>query len=247
MADEPYWNEHPDPDDGGGDGSGDGGVSGGGWGGGGGGGGGGGSGVGGGWGGGGGGGGGGGDSGWGWQWSGGDDEDDGDGQDKKFNAPFLKRSYSGYLLRQFKRLLTGTLSCELVPPVLIYIENDEDRAHTGCMLIRLVGTRRSFRIDSGLTEEQFEAGLAAFGYFNWAMTGEFQIQIKWQAGHYSHAVTGKIKLVIYGVDLGWRTAALSTWQTFATIRIVATDDGHEVWVNNIRGSINGNADILGTI
>ena len=72
-------------------------------------------------------------------------------------------------------------------------------------------------------------------YVSWARPGKFELQIKWQRGHYNHAECGQMQLVVFGLNQGWNVMPLSCWKKVAVIEI--TPD-HRVYVNDIRGKIN---------
>lgn len=150
------------------------------------------------------------------------------------NLPYLKTSKSGYLLSDKNGfLLTGSFQCTLPPPLIVEVgDGEEARKHLDCVLCGLTDSRRSFRIDKNISVN------ALYGYFSWARPGKFGIMMKWQSGHYDYAKLNKVRIAVYGVDLGWTIIPLTAWKSVVQIEIT-TD--YKVYVNNIRGRLDGNS------
>lgn len=219
MADDFYRDEHPS-EPGGGGGGGSGGGSGGGWSGG------------------GGGSGGGGSGGLTGDWRPGEDEpwtgrwiwEDDDGP----SLPYLRLSENGELLYDDDGyLLIGTERCKMCPAVLMFLDK-ESVSHLDCILCRLGGTTRRFQ--TGVFSDLF----LRYGMFSWQIPGKFELQAKWQAGHYDYTKLSEVDLKIYGVSFGPVALPLNAWRRIATIEV--TEDS--VYVNGIKGDVNGNSKFL---
>jgi len=160
------------------------------------------------------------------------------------NQPYLKRNPDGWLLTDgaMPELLTGSLICTWPPPLIVWIDGDSGHEHTRCLLVRCSGGR-GFEFDTspGLTEEQKASGMAAWGKFDWIRPGTFQIQAKWQAGHWDHAKIHSARFAAFGVDSGWSVLPLQKWVTVLTIKVTEND---KITVNNIRGRLDGNEKYL---
>lgn len=123
---------------------------------------------------------------------------------------------------------------------MIWIGGDNDHKHDDCVLCKLDDPERTCSVTYGpdVSDAERDAGLAAVVYWSWAKPGTFKFLAKWQAGHYNHAEIGNMKFEIYGVGLGSRTMPLESWVTVATITITKE---FEVWVNGVKGTVNGSA------
>lgn len=159
-----------------------------------------------------------------------DDEPEWGGDEpEKVNLPLLKVSRSGRLLRRGNYLLHGSLTCKLKPQILIYLPHESNATHLDCALYRITDPARTI-----YAETVASSRLKKF-YVSWARPGKFELQIKWQRGHYNHAECGQMQLVVFGLNQGWNVMPLSCWKKVAVIEI--TPD-HRVYVNDIRGKIN---------
>ena len=175
--------------------------------------------------------------GWGWSWGGGAGGGGGTGGwnygwggDGKLNLPFLKRSLRGSLILDSNgRLLSGSLSCRIAPPVAVFLEGADHRRHLDCVLLKLSDPQRTLTV--GITSGRIT------GRFAPVPSGVLSLSAKWQAGHHDHAILNSARILIYGVDLGWLTLPVAQWREVARIAI---DDDLRITVNDIRGNYNGN-------
>ena len=188
----------------------------------------------------GGGGGGGGSSGgnWGYGWGSGSGSSAGDddemeaewgGEEKeKIPVPILKRASGGFLLTHGNFLLHGLDHCEKLDQIFIFIPPDADIRHLDCALFRITDAKRALSATADSAKRMIRL------YAAWGRPGRFQLELKWQRGHYNHAECGQMRVNAFGIELGWRTFALSRWSVAADIRIMPD---YTVTVNNIKGKL----------
>ncbi|MEI3038452.1 MAG: hypothetical protein V8T90_05205 [Victivallales bacterium] len=154
--------------------------------------------------------------------------------------PFLKRSPDGWLLTDgvSPELLTGSQICQWPPHLIAWISGDGKREHTRCLLVRTSdGRRLDLDRSPQLAATQRERGITCIGNLDWIHPGKFEIQAKWQAGHYDHAKINSARFAAFGVDAGFRVLPLKTWVTVLAVKV--TED-YEIYVDNIRGTLGGN-------
>lgn len=156
------------------------------------------------------------------------------------NVAYLKKNTSGYLLKHDNYLLTGTLHCRIAPQLIIWIGTDSRYDHRDCILTQLSPVRRYKRDDLKEWIEQPPKSILAYR-IDW-MPGEFEVRLKWQAGHYPHASIGTMRVALFGVDLGEQVIPIGSWRNVATINI---DEEYKITINGIIGKINGNRDLTG--
>lgn len=149
------------------------------------------------------------------------------------NAKILKRSHAGMLLRCASgHLLLGDLTCDPDPHLLLWIRGEGCTAHRQCVLVRLSDGRASF--DGTPPQDPPEEGaVLVLCKHLFLQEGEFTLSVRWQGGHYDHALVREMRISFFGVDLGWTVYPLS-WITAATVRI--TREG-QVFVNGIEGQL----------
>lgn len=138
-----------------------------------------------------------------------------------------------------KYILTGSLSCKVVP-MIFFIDGDGEHKHSNCVLCVSSDESRPLKMF------YFAWELAGYGYFNWDRSGEFVIRAKWQSGHYSHAEINRVRFVVFGVSTGWMTLPVTSGNWVDAVRVKIADDGI-VTVNSILGKINGNQKIIEAI
>lgn len=166
---------------------------------------------------------------WWWQWS---------GSDK--SAPYLKISPEGHLLTPgTPYLLKGLGQCNYIPAMLVYLETSDRHKHARCVLCKLSDPGRGFVIRRA--PENAASAFSVSGYISTADPGTFELQIRWQGGHYDYSKMSRMRFILFGVDMGWRTVPLSGWINFATITIT---DQHKIYVNGVLGSTPGNTPYL---
>lgn len=162
----------------------------------------------------------------------------------ELDAPVLRVCPDGFLLTDgaLPRLLTGIAMCQWPPSILCWIGGDKKSLHTDCMLITADKSNAfSWEINIDVSEKQRESGLCACGYLDWLRPGIITFSAKWQAGHYDHGEISRVRFAVFGVDLGYRVLALKKYITVFTIKIT---ENYEIYVNNLRGSLNGNGRFL---
>ena len=71
--------------------------------------------------------------------------------------------------------------------------------------------------------------------------GRFELHMRWQGGHYDYSKISAVRIMVYGVDLGWVTLPLSRWMRVATVDV---KDDYTIYVNHIKGSASGNLKFL---
>ena len=149
------------------------------------------------------------------------------------NGKILKRSDAGMLLRcSSGHLLLGDLTCSPSPHFRLWIRGEGCAAHTQCVLWKLSDGRAVFEA-KGPEDEPEEGAVRILEKFIFLQTGRFELQIRWQGGHYDHARVREMRIVLFGLDLGWKVYPLD-WITAADVLITP---GGEVYVNGIRGTI----------
>lgn len=156
---------------------------------------------------------------------------------------------NGHLLTDERSCLRGTLPCPMVPILgMINQEFPEEEVqgkkkdpwdHRYCLIFRssdkivwrLVDLKTDF-----LTERFHFAG-----FFDWTRVRDLTIAVKWQSGHYDIAENNAVRLVIFGIDLGWVTIPLkSDYTELATVMI--REDS--VTVNSLKADLTGNMKYL---
>lgn len=158
------------------------------------------------------------------------EEDDEDPE----NAKILKRSHAGMLLRCASgHLLLGDLTCDPDPHLRLWIRGEGCEDHKQCVLWRLSGGRAAFDCPQPETEDQAEGSALVLCKHLFLQEGDFTLDLRWQGGHYDHAKVGEMRILLFGVELGWKVYPLS-WITAATVRI--TQEG-KVFVNGIEGTL----------
>ena len=162
--------------------------------------------------------------------------------DGRGNVEYLKLSESGYLLKADNYLLTGTLHCRIAPQLIIWIGTDSRYDHRDCILAQLSPVRRYKKDDLKEWIEQPPKSMLAYR-IDW-MSGEFELKLKWQSGHYPHSSIGNMRVALFGVDIGDIVIPLTSWKSVATITI---SEDYEILVNGIVGYINGNTQYLANI
>ena len=151
------------------------------------------------------------------------------GEEKeKIPVPILKRASGGFLLTHGNFLLHGLDHCEKLDQIFIFIPSGADIRHLDCALYRITDAKRA--LSATVDPENRLIRL----YVAWGRPGRFQLEIKWQRGHYNHAECGQMRVDAFGVKLGWSTFALSRWNVAADIRIMPD---YTVTVNNIKGKL----------
>ncbi len=119
-------------------------------------------------------------------------------------------------------------------PILGQVDGKTGENHCQCLLFRS-SHRISWETISDAGDFQFA------GKFNWSVPQETKIGIKWQSGHYDIAKINRVRLVIFGIDIGWVTLALGNdYLEVATVRI----DGNSVFVNSLKADFAGNLKYL---
>lgn len=115
-------------------------------------------------------------------------------------------------------------------PIPGQIGGEKSKDHCRCLLFRTTG-KIIWKTISAAGDFQFG------GRFDWTVPQEMKIELKWQSGHYDIAEICRVRLVIFGIDLGWVTLALKDDYTeLALIRI----DGTGVFVNSLKADFAGN-------
>ena len=160
------------------------------------------------------------------------------------NAPLLKVCSNGFLLNDgiTQELLIGTLTCTWAPAIICWINGDKEHQHTRCLLIS-TDAEKAFYINESpnLNEQQRISGMCIHGYLTWLKPGKISFFAKWQAGHYAHSQMSKVRFAVFGIDTGYRVLALKKNIPVFTIQIT---ENYEIYVNNIRGSLTGNKKFL---
>lgn len=155
-----------------------------------------------------------------------------------FNRPFLKTCPDGSLLTDgvFPELLTGSLICVWPPQLLIWLSGEVANSHARCLIVRC-----SRKIELKQTNPEEEGTPHFRGFFDWIAPGEFELSAKWQAGHFDHAKINSARFAAFGVDLGYRVLPL---QNFVRVMTVTVTENYEIYVNDIRGTLDGNKKFL---
>lgn len=155
-----------------------------------------------------------------------------------FNRPFLKTCPDGSLLTDgvSPELLTGSLICVWPPQLLIWLSGEEANSHARCLIVRC---SRTLELNSGNNTEN--GGPAFSGFFDWINPGKFELSAKWQAGHYDYSKINSARFAAFGVDLGYRVLPL---QNFVRVMTVTVTENYEIYVNDIRGTLDGNKKFL---
>lgn len=166
----------------------------------------------------------------------------------------LRSSAGGRLMHDDRfGLIHCAQRCPYIPAVLVNIkgENEEISAgsHSRCVLIRLeyrdicgryvyddvpldaVGFDGEWKKNDGET-------VAWFGGFPLCELEEkIDVNVRWQGGHFNHAEIRKMRIFIFGFDLGWQVVPLNRWKRFATITV---DETFHVRVNGFEAKLAGN-------
>ena len=77
-------------------------------------------------------------------------------------------------------------------------------------------------------------------HFDWARFGSFEVQARWQRGHYDHREHGKMRIDTWGESTGMITLPVTEWKTVATVTIA--ENG--IWVNRVRADLMANFRLL---
>ena len=179
-------------------------------------------------------------------WS--EDSSPGNDEEQSFwsdlNVSLLKVCTDGFLLTDgvTPELLTGSAMCHWPPAVIGWISGDKDHKHHDCLL--LVADKVDafqLKINPRITEQQLAGGMCMHGFLRWLKPGIITFSAKWQAGHYDHGKISMARFAVFGVDLGYRVLALKKYITVFTIKITGN---YEIYVNNLRGSLDGNKKFL---
>lgn len=154
------------------------------------------------------------------------------------NLPLLKTCPDGSLLTDgvSPELLTGSLICDWPPQLLIWLYGKDAKKHARCLIVRC---SRTLTLSSGKAKN---GGAALAGNFDWIQPGTFELSAKWQAGHYDYAEINTARFAAFGVDLGYRVLPLGDYVKVMTVHIT---DNYEIYVNDIRGALDGNNIFLG--
>lgn len=167
---------------------------------------------------------------------GGDDEQPGGGKpewsDDEPSLAFLRLDNQGFLrLDPVGRILRGTRSCFVASSLIVYLAK-EARTHSRCVLCKSSAPERMITLKSAadFLYEDFEP-----------RPGRFELHMRWQGGHYDYSKISAVRIMVYGVDLGWVTLPLSRWMRVATVDV---KDDYTIYVNHIKGSISGNLKYL---
>ena len=152
--------------------------------------------------------------------------------DDEHSMPFLRLDGQGLLrLDPGGRILRGTRSCFVASSLIVYLAKDA-RTHSRCVLCKSSAPERMITLKSAsdFLYEDFEP-----------RPGRFELHMRWQGGHYDYSEISAVRVMVYGIDLGWITLPLSRWMRVATIDV---KDDYTIYVNNIKGSISGNLKYL---
>ncbi len=197
-----------------------------------------------------------------WGWGGGGDSGSPEspewGGEKDDFAPQrdeekLRLTAGGQLMvdRSGKLLMCRQL-CKPIPPLVIYlkresnVEEEIEKSHTRCIQCNLFYTqRRSLLNDKEKTlvydfwPIDRSPGKAHYrGSFPLPDPGEMlTVKLMWQKGHHDINDLSKMKIILFGVDSGWKTVSRSSWRTVATVQV---DEAHHITVNSITGTLAGN-------
>lgn len=148
---------------------------------------------------------------------------------------YLKTSESGYLCCAGGRILTGTLTCLRIPALIVQFETDGgDHDHSKCALFTLTDSRP---VSLKKIETEREMLTRIFGYWNFK-PGKFLLRARWQGGHYDYGAIWSMRIIVYGVDLGWRRIPLTHYADIASVEITTTG---KVYVNHLAARVDGNA------
>lgn len=147
---------------------------------------------------------------------------------------YLKTSESGYLCCAGGRILTGTLTCLRIPALIVHFETDGDNDHSKCALFILTDSRKtSFKA----VETKRETMTKIYGYWNFK-PGKFMLRARWQGGHYDYGAIWSMRIIVYGVDLGWRRIPLTRYADIASVEITSES---RIYVNHLAAHVDGNA------
>lgn len=135
------------------------------------------------------------------------------------NAPALKLSSDGRLMMNGRSLLLGTYVCEVPPLIEVSIA---DRTHERCVLIRC--GRPVIKKEKKDAADPLRWLLSDF------RTGVFTLEMRWQGGHWDYAALNRMEISVFGISLGNRQIALSSWQKIATVKI--TGEGL-IYINSL--------------
>ncbi|MEI3040460.1 MAG: hypothetical protein V8T90_15465 [Victivallales bacterium] len=77
-------------------------------------------------------------------------------------------------------------------------------------------------------------------HFDWTSSGTFEVQARWQSGHYDHRKHGKMRIDTWGESTGMVTFPVTEWKTVALVKI----DENGIWINQIRADLAANFRLL---
>lgn len=80
-------------------------------------------------------------------------------------------------------------------------------------------------------------------HFDWTRRGSFEVQVRWQRGHYDHREHGKMRIDTWGESTGMITVPVTEWKTVATVTIA--ENG--IWVNRVRADLMANFRLLASL
>lgn len=144
-----------------------------------------------------------------------------------FSAAILRKNKFQFLLRKNGMLLMGTTPCGMIPGLLISGLSRENKNHYACMVFRL----------NGRIVQLYGVDLYAYSFLNVPLKeGTYTLTARWQEGHYDYSKLNKVRIFLFGVDLGFVKLPLLKYTTVAVITKTAT----ELTVNNLKGSYRGN-------
>ena len=136
--------------------------------------------------------------------------------------------------------------CPVTPTVRIYLRGENCEEHTECCQCNLVYTQLHPLVnypDRTLTYDLWprdfsgerEDKPAYLGVFPAPDPGEkLAVSVKWQSGHHDIGKVSDMRIVLYGVDLGWHTVSRATWRTVA---VVTVDEWRHIKVNGLAGKL----------
>ena len=138
------------------------------------------------------------------------------------------RRVKNVLMRHNGFLLRGTSSCLTVPPLLISGLPQEHQTHYSCLCFRWEGKLLQLK----------KSGAWYYHFLDIPLTGGiYTLSGKWQAGHYDYGEIYRVRIFLFGVDLGMVHLPLLK---YATVAVITKSDGG-LTVNNFKGSYLGNS------
>ena len=176
-------------------------------------------------------------------------------QDLSVTADYksLRISAGGRLMQDDPRglIYCGQL-CPHIPPLLVYVRGDcedsELQRHHRCVLIRLAYLDNCGRylyeeapVDVSGIETNASAAAEEIAYIGRFPLCEPEEQLalfaRWQGGHYDHRLIREMRIVLFGVDLGWSKVPVDDWRQMAQITV---DETFHIRVNGISAKLGGN-------